>query len=549
MVVPTILVLTILLLCPTSQVFIFIPIVNNSILVLEFVILIDKTSLVFLFTVSLISLAVFTFRRSYIRREKFFLRFSLLLISFVFSIIALILCPNLFSILLGWDGLGVSSYLLVIYYNRDKSYNAGIVTALTNRLGDVLIILAIAIVVTQGSWISIVNENIISYSFMLQLVLIVGCFTKRAQVPFRAWLPAAIAAPTPVSSLVHSSTLVTAGVYVLIRHVEHIDVFFISDYVFIRGIATIVIASLSAIAERDIKKMVALSTLRQLGIIVIRIGIRWILIAFIHLIIHAFFKAIIFISTGNAIHVSNRYQSCSKTGSIIYSTPLNSASLMTGAFRLIGAPFAAAFFSKEPILERMLSLPSCSFIDYSLILIGVFLTILYTARFLMSVVSYLSKVEIASIISEDDNLINKRVAILFIPSFIRGAIIANSYSVYVAKLILYPSVWKISVFVILILGVLVAVSISEFSITGSFHWLRFNIWLLPSFSRSFSNYYSFILGKLLHSNNFYWKLSSLDITIKFFRTRPLILLAESLFVFRLILFVPIILLLLISLSL
>jgi NADH:ubiquinone oxidoreductase subunit 5 (subunit L)/multisubunit Na+/H+ antiporter MnhA subunit len=113
---------------------------------------------------------------------------------------------------------------------------------------------------------------------------------------------------------------------------------------------------------------------------------------------------------------------------------------MTGAFRLIGAPFAAAFFSKEPILERMLSLPSCSFIDYSLILIGVFLTILYTARFLMSVVSYLSKVEIASIISEDDNLINKRVAILFIPSFIRGAIIANSYSVYVAKLILYPSV-------------------------------------------------------------------------------------------------------------
>ena len=448
--------------------------------------------------------------------------------------------------LLGWDGLGVSSYLLVIYYNRDKSYNAGIVTALTNRLGDVIIIMAIATVIIQGSWISIVNENIISYSYLFQLVLIIGCFTKRAQIPFRAWLPAAIAAPTPVSSLVHSSTLVTAGVYVLIRHVEHIDLFVISDYVFIRGIATIVIASLSAIAERDIKKIVALSTLSQLGIMVIRIGIRWILIAFIHLIIHAFFKAIIFISTGNAIHVRNRYQSCRKTGSIILSTPLNSASLVTGAFSLIGAPFAAAFFSKEPILERMISLSSSSFLDYSLILVGVSLTMLYRARFLISVVSYLSKVEIASVISEDDRLINKRVAILFIPSFSRGAFIANSYSVYLAKVTLYPSTWKIIVFVILILGISVALYLSEFSIIGNSHWLRFNIWLLPSFSSSFSNYSSFILGKLFHINRFYWKLSSLDWTIKLLRIRPLLIITESFFVYRLILFVPAAILLLVA---
>lgn len=163
------------------------------------------------------------------------------------------------------------------------------------------------------------------------------------------------------------------------------------------------------------------------------------MIAFIHLVIHAFFKAIIFISTGNAIHVSNRYQSCRKTGSIILSTPLNSASLVTGAFSLIGAPFAAAFFSKEPILERIISLSFSSFLDYSLILIGVSLTMLYRTRFLISVVSYLSKVEIAAVISEDDYLINKRVATLFIPSFTRGAIIANSYSVYLAKIILYPT--------------------------------------------------------------------------------------------------------------
>lgn len=548
-IVPAITLSALLSIRSSSQIFVFVPIVNTRSLILEFVVLIDKTSLVFLLTVSLISLSVFTFRSSYIKREKFFLRFSLLLISFVFSIVALILCPNLFSILLGWDGLGISSYLLVIYYNRDKSYNAGIVTALTNRLGDVIIILAIAIVISQGSWVSIVNENLISYSGLFQLVLIIGCFTKRAQIPFRAWLPAAIAAPTPVSSLVHSSTLVTAGVYVLIRHVEHIDSFLISDYVFIRGIATITIASLSAVAERDIKKIVALSTLSQLGIIVIRIGIRWILIAFMHLIIHAFFKAIIFISTGNAIHVRNSYQSCRKTGSIIISTPLNSASLVTGAISLIGAPFAAAFFSKEPILEGIISLSSCSLLDYYLIIVGVLLTMLYRTRFLISVVSYLRKVEIASVISEEDTLINLSVVILFVPSFTRGAIIANSYSVFINKVILYPSIWKISVFVMLLFGVLIALKLSEFSIVGGYHWLRFNIWLLPSFSSSFSNHISFIIGKLFHINNFYWNLSSLDLSIKYFRTRPIWILAESFFVFRLIIFIPIVMLLLINLYL
>lgn len=107
----------------------------------------------------------------------------------------------------------------------------------------------------------------------MQIILVVGCFTKRAQIPFRAWLPAAIAAPTPVSSLVHSSTLVTAGVYVLIRHIEDLLIFFSQDIVLVSGLITMIIARVSALGETDIKKMVALSTLRQLGIMVTRIGI------------------------------------------------------------------------------------------------------------------------------------------------------------------------------------------------------------------------------------------------------------------------------------
>lgn len=241
-----------------------------------------------------------------------------------------------------------------------------------------------------------------------------------------------------MSSLVHSSTLVTAGVYVLIRHTEHIDRFAISDVIMITGIATIVMARLSALAESDIKKIVALSTLSQLGVMVISIGLGWMLMSFMHLVIHAFFKAIIFIRTGNAIHVSNNYQSCSKTGSLMISTPLNSSSLVCGGFSLAGAPFAAAFFSKEPILESMLQNPGCSLYDYVIILLGVALTTMYTARFITAVIRGLRKLQSFMLINEDDSYIDSRVQILFIPSFTSGVIISTRYAWFSNKIILYP---------------------------------------------------------------------------------------------------------------
>lgn len=147
------------------------------------------------------------------------------------------------------------------------------VTAITNRLGDILIIVRAAIILSIGTWVTKINRFEFDRNLFLQAMISVGCFTKRAQIPFSAWLPAAIAAPTPVSSLVHSSTLVTAGVYVLIRHIENLYIFISQDLIVIRGMITIIIASVSALGETDMKKIVALSTLRQLGIIVGRIGI------------------------------------------------------------------------------------------------------------------------------------------------------------------------------------------------------------------------------------------------------------------------------------
>ena len=519
-----------------SRVFIYWPIRMTRHLQVEFLMLFDLTSTIFLFTVILISTAVFIFRTTYISSEKFFMRFKLLLLSFVLSIGALIMCPNLITMLLGWDGLGVTSYLLVIYYNSSKSFNAGMVTAITNRLGDILIIMAAGGLIVQGSWISKIRTQIFGSRNLFQIFLIVGCFTKSAQIPFSSWLPAAIAAPTPVSSLVHSSTLVTAGVYVMIRHSERLRYYLTEDLVLLSGLRTIIIASLSALGETDIKKIVALSTLRQLGVIVTSLGIRCYLIAFMHLIIHAFFKAMIFIRTGNSIHQSKNYQSCRKTGFLSQSSPINTSSLVRGGIRLIGAPFAAAFFSKEPILEIIFF--HDSLVEYIIILFGVVLTVLYTFRFLYFVLRSSSKIESCLTISEEDTLSNLSVLILFLPSFIRGVCISNIFQSSLIIKVEIPESWKLSVLACLALGVLVGAYSLDIIIKGFVQHDLIFIWSMPNFASSVTNYLSYQLGKSIVSIRFGWNLSIILITRSIKRERSLVYVVENSYIYRTLMFIP-----------
>lgn len=188
--------------------------------------------------------------------------------------------------MIGWDGLGVVSFLLVIYYINRNSLSAGIITALSNRLGDVFFIIIIGVIRNSLRY-SFVRVSLGNFIFWTGLVLL-GSITKSAQIPFSAWLPEAIAAPTPVSTLVHSSTLVTAGVYVLVRFNDVLGIFSRSILLFF-SILTIILAGIGAITEVDIKKVVALSTLRQVGIIIFSLGIGAVDIAVFHLVVHAFF--------------------------------------------------------------------------------------------------------------------------------------------------------------------------------------------------------------------------------------------------------------------
>jgi len=221
-------------------------------------ILLDWISLLFIIFVSMISSVVIYYRKSYISSELNLMRFIILVLLFVFSIILLIISPNIIRILLGWDGLGLVSYCLVIYYQNLKSYNAGMLTALSNRIGDVLILIIICWIMNYGRWNYIFYLEFIKNDYSISFVaviVILAAITKRAQIPFSSWLPAAIAAPTPVSSLVHSSTLVTAGVYLLIRfNLLLVDTFFLKVLLLFSSL-TIFIAGISANYEFDLKKL------------------------------------------------------------------------------------------------------------------------------------------------------------------------------------------------------------------------------------------------------------------------------------------------------
>merc|ERR1712142_1065979 len=196
--------------------------------------------------------------------------------------------------------------------------------------------------------------RIIFSKILIYLIIISAC-TKRAQIPFSAWLPAAIAAPTPVSALVHSSTLVTAGVYLLLRIVPLITASSRLVLVGLIGAITMTIASLRAFLESDLKKIVALSTLSQLGIIVLSLSLGLPTIAFFHLVVHAFFKALLFIATGNLIHNSPDYQDLRRIGGHLPALPVTQATVIITKLSLCGVPFFSAFFSKELILERLRS--------------------------------------------------------------------------------------------------------------------------------------------------------------------------------------------------
>nr|ASY98615.1 NADH dehydrogenase subunit 5 [Rhombodera valida] len=343
--------------------------------------LLDWMSLLFMSFVMLISSLVILYSEDYMSGDVTLNRFIFLVLMFVLSMMFLIISPNLISILLGWDGLGLVSYCLVIYYQNVKSYNAGMLTALSNRVGDVALLMAIAWMLNFGGWNYIYYLDCMMNNYemcLISFLIVLAGMTKSAQIPFSAWLPAAMAAPTPVSALVHSSTLVTAGVYLLIRFSKAFPSWLL-NFLLVISILTMFMSGLGANFEYDLKKIIALSTLSQLGLMMSILSMGFADLAFFHLLTHALFKALLFMCAGMVIHNMKNFQDIRFMGNLSIFMPLTSACFMVSNFALCGMPFLAGFYSKDMILE-LVSMSNLNMFMYFLYFFSTGLTVCYSFR-------------------------------------------------------------------------------------------------------------------------------------------------------------------------
>nr|UYL27243.1 NADH dehydrogenase subunit 5 [Alectorobius spheniscus] len=343
---------------------------------LKFYFFLDWMSLMFMGVVLFISGMVIIYSNMYMMAEKYKIYFLYGVLLFVGSMILMILSTNLFMILLGWDGLGLVSYCLVIFYQNYKSDVAGMITILSNRIGDVMILL---------SFIFLLNFGNLDFFMLYKLhcvcgyMLIIAAMTKSAQIPFSAWLPAAMAAPTPVSSLVHSSTLVTAGVYLMIRLELLMNIEGYSKFLLFFSTLTMMMAGFGALVEVDLKKIIALSTLSQLGLMMVILSVGKVDLSFFHLMTHALFKAMLFLCAGFMIHSSLGSQDIRFMGSFYYSNPIISVSFSLANMSLFGIPFLSGFYSKDLILEYMY-MHSGGVLMILMIIISTICTSIYSLR-------------------------------------------------------------------------------------------------------------------------------------------------------------------------
>lgn len=370
-------------------------IINNNIYIIEWEIIcfisstikiqliIEWSSIIYSSIVIFISANVLKFSQEYIKIDQNKNRFTFIVLLFVISINFLIFIPNIITILIGWDGLGATSFILIIYYNNSRSLSAGILTIITNRLGDTFILLAIIFMIDTGDWLLIHNIINNKYFLIQCLRIMIAATTKSAQIPFSRWLPAAIAAPTPVSALVHSSTLVTAGIFILYRFNYIISSSTtVQTTLTIIGILTALTTRIRAIYENDIKKIIALSTLRQLGLITLSISFNMPILTFFHISTHAIFKALLFITAGCLIINNNHNQDLRIYGQYSYTRPIITSSILISLAAITGVPSISGYYSKHLIIEWSYRTPINIFIIW-ILLITILLTSIYSLRLIL----------------------------------------------------------------------------------------------------------------------------------------------------------------------
>ena len=380
----------------------------------------DRLSGIYACFITFVGLLIHIFATGYMHGDKGYYRFFAYLNLFMFSMLTLILADNYLLMFVGWEGVGLCSYLLIGYYiKRDEAREAAKKAFVMNRIGDWGVLMAIFLIFTLTGSISFFDKTVDGvqvqsvFSFVLQnmpadpftwgaiftggltsvaVLLFIGATGKSAQIPLLTWLPDAMAGPTPVSALIHAATMVTAGVYLVVRSNAIYQFSPTAMWIVaIIGAATAIFAATIAIAQNDIKKVLAYSTVSQLGFMFLAAGVGAFTVAIFHVMTHAFFKALLFLGSGSVIHGMHHEQDMRKMGNLKKYMPITFITMCTGWLAIAGIPIFAGFFSKDEILYRTFAadkyFPAGAFpgneILYAVAIITAVLTAIYMTRMMV----------------------------------------------------------------------------------------------------------------------------------------------------------------------